>query len=142
MKSKMAQLTSLVAFLLAGESIALAADKSTNTPAATADKASPNRFYGAISKIDTNKNAFTVGDQTYVITAESQVTNKDGEKAKLSDAVVGEPARGTYTKRSDGTLNVTKVRFGKKANSKGGGSGKGGGKKKTESESSSQSKQP
>jgi len=114
--------------LLAG-----AAETGTNAPGATADKAAPNRFYGSISKVDTNKNSFTVGDQTFVITAESQIVNKDGEKAKLADAVVGEPARGTYTKKSDGTLNVTKVRFGKKANSKGSGSGKGGGKKKADS---------
>src|SRR5689334_18800549 len=85
------------------------AEKGTNAPAGTADKASPNRFYGTISKIDTNKNSFTVADQTFVITAESQVTNKDGEKAKLADALVGEPARGTYTKKSDGKLEVTKV---------------------------------
>ena len=44
--------------------------------------------------------------------------------ATLADAVVGEPARGSYTKSSDGKLNVTKVRFGKKP-----GGGKGGGKK-------------
>ncbi len=142
MKSKIVQLACLAAFVFAEASVAPAADKSTNATAAAADKANPNRFYGAISKIDTNKNSFTVGEQTFVITAESQVTNKDGEKAKLSDAVVGEPARGTYTKKSDGTLNVTKVRFGKKANSKSGGSGKGGGKKKAESGSSSTSKQP
>src|SRR5215470_17465610 len=84
--------------------LVLSAAESTNAPAAVKD--SPNRFYGPISKINTNKNSFTVGDQTFVITAESQVVNKDGEKAKLSDAVVGEPARGTYTKKTDGTLNV------------------------------------
>ena len=44
-------------------------------------------------------------------------------------AVVGEPARGTYTKKSDGTLDVTKVRFGKKSGGKAGGTG--GGKKKS-----------
>jgi hypothetical protein len=52
----------------------------------------------------------------------------------LADAVVGEAARGTYTKKSEGTLEVTKVRFGKKPNANAGGSaktgGKAGGKKK------------
>ena len=110
--------------------VSIGADTATNAPS-TSSKDGPNRFYGPISKIDTNKNSFTVGDQTFVITAESQVVNKDGEKAKLSEAVVGEPARGSYTKKSDGTLNVTKVRFGKKSNSKGSGSGKGSGKKKS-----------
>ena len=118
--------------LLATPSLSNAKDATTNATSAAADKAAPNRFYGAITKVDTNKNSFTVGDQTFVITAESQVTNKDGEKAKLADAIVGEPARGTYTKKSDGTLNVTKVRFGKKANGKAGGSSKGSGKKKAD----------
>src|SRR5205823_6314518 len=94
------------------------------------DKGGPNRFYGSVSKVDTNKNSFTVGDQTFVVIPETQIVNKDGEKAKLADAVIGEPARGTYTKKSDGTLNVTKVRFGKKTNGKGGCSSKGSGKKK------------
>src|SRR5881394_2241476 len=109
--------------------VTLSAADTTNAPAAAKD--GPSKFYGPISKIDTNKSSFTVGDQTFVITAESEVVNKDGEKAKLSDAVVGEPARGSYTKKSDGTLNVTKVRFGKKSNTKGSGSRKGSGKKKS-----------
>jgi hypothetical protein len=120
-------LSALAALILTP--LMLSAADATNAP--TAAKDGPNKFYGPISKIDTNKNSFTVGDQTFVITPETQVVNKDGEKAKLTDAVVGEPARGTYTKKSDGTLDVTKVRFGKKSNSKGGGSGKGSGKKKS-----------
>jgi hypothetical protein len=112
--------------------VSSAADPSTNAPA-SASKDGPNRFYGPISKVDTNKNTFTVGDQTFAITAETEIVNKDGAKAKLADAVVGEPARGTYTKKSDGTLDVTKVRFGKKSNGKSSGSGKGSGKKKTDS---------
>jgi len=120
-----------MAVLFVATANALAADTATNTAASSADKGGPNKFYGPVSKVDTNKNSFTVADQTFIITPESQVINKDGEKAKLADAVVGEPARGTYTKKSDGTLDVTKVRFGKKANTKGSGSGKGSGKKKS-----------
>src|SRR5580765_7573894 len=127
MNCKILPMLAAAALILTPPLTSNAAD-ATNAPAAAKD--SPNRFYGPISKIDTNKNSFTVGDQTFVITAESQVVNKDGEKAKLADAVVGEPARGTYTKKSDGTLDVTKVRFGKKSNTKGSGSGKGSGKKK------------
>ena len=48
----------------------------------------------------------------------------DDKPATIADAVVGEAARGSYTKSSDGKLNVTKVRFGKKT----GGGGKAGGK--------------
>ena len=127
----------LAAVLIVIPSLARGAEPATN---ASAEKAAPDRFYGSVSKVDTNKNTFTVGDQTFVVTAETQVTKKDGEKGSLADAVVGEPARGTYTKKSDGTLNVTKVRFGKKANSKGGGAGKSGGKKKAESGATTESK--
>src|SRR4051812_12613925 len=84
--------------------LGLRAADTTNAPGNTADKGGPNRFYGSVSKVDTNKNSFTVGDQTFVVIPETQIVNKDGEKAKLADAVVGEPARGTYTKKSDGTL--------------------------------------
>src|SRR6516162_583537 len=93
----------------------------TNSPA-TGEKPGPNRFYGPISAVNTNAMTFTVGDQTFKIAGESQVTKND-QPATIADAVVGEPARGTYTKTADGKLVVTKVRFGKKA-----GGGKGGGK--------------
>jgi hypothetical protein len=119
----------LVAAALLIPSLAFA-QAATNAPA-TADKTGPNRFYGPISKIDTNAMTFTVGDQTFKVVPESEITGKDGAKATLADAIVGEPARGTYTKRTDGTLDVTKVRFGKKT---GGGKagGTGGGKKKAD----------
>ena len=55
-----------------------------------------------------------------------------------ADAEVGQPARGSYTKTSDGTMNITKVRFGKKSGA-GGKSGKSGGKKKSEAATQPQS---
>jgi hypothetical protein len=104
--------------------------RATETNAPAAEKPGPNRFYGPITALDTNAMTFTVGEQTFKITAESQIT-KDNKTAKLTDAVVGEPARGTYTKSADGKLSVTKVRFGKGGGNKAGGKS-GGGKKKTE----------
>jgi len=100
--------------------------KGDKAPATTqsADQPGPNRFYGAITAVDVNAKTFTVDNQTYTLIAESQVT-KDDKTATIADAVVGEPARGSYTKASDGKLNVTKVRFGKKT-----GGGKAGGRKK------------
>jgi hypothetical protein len=100
----------------------------TNAPAA-AEKPGPNRFYGPITAINTNAMTFTVGDQIFRIKNESQIT-KDNKPAKLTDAIVGEPARGTYTKTADGKLDVTKVRFGKAGGNKAGGKN-GGAKKKT-----------
>ena len=96
------------------------------TTTTTADQPGPARFYGTITAVDVNAKTFTVDKQTYTIVAESQVTKADDDKpATVADAVIGEPARGSYTKSSDGTLNVTKVRFGKKT----GGGGKAAGKK-------------
>jgi len=104
--------------------------KDTKTPPATttttADQPGPARFYGTITAVDVNAKTFTVDKQTYTIVAESQVTKAaDDKPATIADAVVGEPARGSYTKSSEGALNVTKVRFGKKT----GGGGKAAGKK-------------
>jgi len=118
MKIKTLKFTALCAIsatLLALPITALAADVDTNTPATTTnDPAGPMKFYGSITAIDTNVMTITVGDQTFTISAETEMT-KDNKKATLADAVTGEPARGTYTKRSDGKLVVTKVRFGKRA---------------------------
>jgi hypothetical protein len=83
-----------------------------------ADEAGPARFYGTISKVDEKAKTFTIDDQTYIVTGETKMT-KDDKDAAFKDAVVGEPARGTYTKSSDGKLSVTKVRFGKKSGGKG-----------------------
>jgi hypothetical protein len=85
------------------------------------------KFYGAISAVDPQAKTFVVDNQTYSIVPESHMTKAaDDSIATIADAVVGEPARGTYTKTSDGKLNVTKVRFGKKTGGKAGGGGKGG----------------
>src|SRR5689334_15793735 len=99
-------------------------------PATQPDEAGPMKFYGTISAIDTKAMTFTVDNQVYSVVPETHMTKAaDDSQATLADAVVGEPARGTYTRTSDGKLNVTKVRFGKKTGGKAGG-GKAGGKKK------------
>lgn len=103
----------------------------TNTPAAApAASAAPAKFYGPVTAVDTNAMTFTVGDQTFAVTGESQMT-KDGKPATLADATVGEPARGSYTTTKAGKLDVTKVRFGKKPG--------GGGKKKKKAEDTTDS---
>src|SRR4051795_10908724 len=98
-----------------------------------ADEGGPLKFYGTISAVDPQAKTFIVDNQTYTVVAESHMTKAaDDSMATIADAVVGEPARGTYTKTSDGKLNVTKVRFGKKTGGKAGGAGgKSGGKKKS-----------
>jgi hypothetical protein len=88
-----------------------------------AEGTAPLKFYGPITKIDKDAKTFTVGENTYVVASESKLT-KDDKDVTLADAVVGEPARGSYVKTTDGKNQITKVRFGKKAG------GKAGGKKK------------
>jgi hypothetical protein len=105
----------------------------SSKPASTKPDDGALKFYGTISAIDKDAKTFTVDNQTYTIVPESHMTKAaDDSIATLADATVGEPARGTYTKTSDGKLNVTKVRFGKKTGGKAGGAGgKSGGKKKS-----------
>src|ERR1035437_6161741 len=101
MKRTIQKITTLAIFAAAIVGTpALSRAGDTNTPAATApaatpDQSGPIRFYGSVSAVDTNAKTFTVGDQTFQITAETQMT-KANKPATLADAVVGEPARGTY----------------------------------------------
>lgn len=126
MKRTIQKITSLAIFAAAIVGTpALSRAGDTNTPAAiaptaTPDQSGPTKFYGTVSAVDTNAMTFTVSDQTYTVTGESRLT-KGGKAATLADAVVGEPARGSYTKGKDGKLDVTKVSFGKKAGGKAGG---------------------
>ena len=123
---KLAAVTLLAAAVLTVPATSRGADQtSTNASVATPEKAASEKFNGAVTAVDTNAMTFTVGDQTFNVTSESRLS-KNGKPATLSDAVVGEPARGSYTTGSDGKLDVAKARF-----------GKGGGKKKKKSDDSS-----
>jgi hypothetical protein len=104
----------------------------TSPAAPTTNETGPAKFYGTVSAVDTKAMTFTVDNQVYHVIGETHMTKAaDDKAATLADAVVGEPARGSYTKAADGTLNVTKVRFGKKGGGKGGGG-------KTKSDAASQ----
>jgi hypothetical protein len=123
----------VAAALLAPVSLrAAAADEAkSKAPPATApsaDQSGPARFYGTISAVDADAKTFTVDNQTYTVVSASELVKvgEENKPATLADAVVGETVRGSYTKSSDGKLQVTKARFGKKS----GGGGKAAGKKK------------
>ncbi len=116
---KITTLTILAAAVVGAPALSRAADAATNAPAAS-DQTGPTKFYGPVTAVDTNAMTFTVGDQTFTVTGESQIT-KSNKTATLADAVVGEPARGSYVKGRAGKLEITKVRFGKKAGGKAGG---------------------
>ena len=96
--------------------VAMSAHAGKTQPATAPSDQGPLKFYGTISAVDANAKTFTVDNQTFTIVAETHMTKAaDDSQATLADAVVGETVRGTYTKSADGTLQVTKVRFGKKA---------------------------
>lgn len=104
--------------VIAGMAASLHADDNTNAPAAAAaDQIANSKFSGPVTAVDTNAMTFTVNDQTFTITSESRISRK-GKAATLADVILGEPAKGSYTKDADGKLDVTKVRFGKKAGAK------------------------
>ncbi len=112
-----------------------AADDAAATTAPATQAADGSKFYGPVVSVDTTANTFTVGDQTFAVTANSKLTKSDDSTATLADAVVGQPARGTFSKNADGKLEIVKVRFGKKTGGKGGGKG---GKKKTQEPATTQ----
>jgi hypothetical protein len=121
MKKTLLQLAGATLFgaaLIAVPSFSRADDSTAKTEASGATK-----FYGSVTAVDTNAMTFTVNDETFTVTSDSKMTNSD-TNATLADAGIGEPARGSYVKGSDGKLDITKVRFGKKTG------GKSGGKKK------------
>jgi hypothetical protein len=107
-------LLTLVAAAIAGMAASVRADDSSApaTPSAPANQAASTKFHGAVTAVDTNAMTFTVDDQTYTVTSDSQIS-RNGKPATLSDVVVGDPVRGSYTTGTDGKLDVTKVRFGK-----------------------------
>jgi hypothetical protein len=74
-------------------------------------------FHGNLKAVDTTAKTITVGTLTLQITSDTKVT-KDGKPATLSDAVVGEPVGGSYTKTADGKLNAVTVHFGVKPKKK------------------------
>ena len=129
--------TSILAAVLICPAISRAEKPPTTapgTPTTNPDESGVTKFYGTISAVDTKAMTFTIDNQTFTVVAETHMTKAaDDSPATLADAVVGQPARGSYTKSSDGKLNVTKVRFGRKA-----GGGKAGGKKQKASTTQSQ----
>lgn len=127
---KLLAATLIGAAILSVPALSRAQDTSTNAPSTAPAKAKHEKFNGPVSAVDTNAMTFTVGDQTFNVTSDSMLYKK-GQPATLSDVVVGDAARGTYTTGSDGKLDVTKARF-----------GKGGGKKKKQSTDSDSSTPP
>jgi hypothetical protein len=115
--------TLFLAAVVTWSAVSHAAEDTAKAPATSpTTQPGPSKFYGTITAVDAKAATFTVDGQTFNVVADTHLTKAaDGSAATIADAVVGETARGTYTTTSDGKLNVTKVRFGKKTGGSGGG---------------------
>jgi hypothetical protein len=131
MKKSLLKITffTLLAVGIVGAPVLSRAADEAAAPAKKEKSSGGDKFYGPMTAVDAAAMTITVSDQVYTITSKTEITlAKDGSKATLADAKVGDSARGSFTKGADGKLEVTKVRFGKKSSATGSG-GKTGGKK-------------
>ena len=119
----------LLAAALAGSPAQLLA-QTTNNPTATKkatvtkkDAATKSKaahpFHGKLAAVDKIAKTIKVGESVYQITSETKIT-KDGKPATLEDGIVGEPVTGYVKPAEGGKMAATTVRFGAKADEKGG----------------------
>ena len=119
----------LLAAAIAGTPAQLLA-QSTNNPTAakktsaakkeTATKTkAAHPFRGKLAAVDKIAKTIKVGESVYQITSETKIS-KDGKPATLEDGVVGEPVTGYVKPSEGGKMAATTVRFGAKADDKGG----------------------
>src|SRR5262245_958315 len=99
---KFIALTALTAGIVGAPVLSRAADAAAAGSAAKTNSAG-DKFYGPITAVDTNAMTITVNDQTFTVTPKTEITlAKDGSPATLAAATVGESARGSYIKASNG----------------------------------------
>lgn len=103
----------------------------TNAAAAGDQSSMTGKISGTVSSVDATAKTFAVGDQTYSLSDDSQIS-RNGKPATISDLMAGDPVKGSYTKGADGKMTVTKAKFGKKM----------GGKKKKSDDGSSTNSVP
>ena len=118
----------LLAAAIAGMPLLLSAQSTNrpptqNKPAAAKTESAPKKklprpFHGKLAAVDLTARTIQVGKSTYQITPETKIT-KDGQPAKLADAVVGEPVRGYVEPTEDDKMAARTVHFGAKAEAKG-----------------------
>jgi hypothetical protein len=89
----------------------------TNAAAASDQPSMKGKISGMVSSVDTNAMTIAVGNQTYSVSDDSQIS-RNGKPATITDIVVGDPVKGSYTKDADGKMTLTKAKFGKKMGGK------------------------
>src|ERR1017187_8769913 len=119
----------LLAAAIAGTPAQLLAQSTNNPTAAKKTSAAKKEaatktkgahpFRGKLAAMDKIAKTIKVGESVYQITSETKIT-KDGKPATLEDGVVGEPVTGYVKPAERGKMAATTVRFGAKADEKGG----------------------
>jgi hypothetical protein len=90
----------------------------TASPAASPEKA-PRAlpYHGTISAVDQSAKTFTIAgkeNSRVFKVSDRTVITKDGNPAIMTDLVANEPARGSYWKAVDGSLEAKTVKLGAK----------------------------
>lgn len=104
-------LLGLLSLAVAGTTVTLRAQNTPTAPAAekkTTKRALP--FHGKLKAIDNTAKTISVGNETFQITSETQIS-KLGKPATLADGAVGDEVAGSYRKDAEGKLNVLRLRF-------------------------------
>lgn len=87
----------------------------TNPPPVKSQRAVP--YHGKIAEVDQTARTFSIAGKEHMrlfkIT-EVTVITKDGNPATMTDIVADEDVRGSYWKRSDGSLETKTVKLGQK----------------------------
>jgi type IV secretory pathway TrbL component len=119
----------LLAAAIAGTPAQLLAQSTNNPTAAKKTSAAKKEaatktkgahpFRGKLAAVDKIAKTIKVGESVYQITSETKIT-KDGKPATLEDGIVGEPVTGYVKPAEGGKMAATTVRFGAKADEKGG----------------------
>ncbi len=116
---KIALFSLVAAALMAVPTVSRAEVKAKDAPAA-ADQAVPAKrhlpFHGKIAAMNAAASTFTVGKQTFSVTAETKIT-KAGKEAKLADFAAGDYVAGAYKKDGD-KLTVLSLNDGSKGEKK------------------------
>lgn len=111
---KLISLGAFAAFLTAATLCVQAEDKPAASAGAKKDQPIP--FRGKINEIDKTAKTITIGKEkkrTLHITDKTMI-KKDGKKATLEDAAVGEDVGGTYRESAAGKLEAVSLRIGQK----------------------------
>ena len=91
-----------------------ATTKSTNKAEPSQKKARALPFQGKIKALNKAAGTISIGERTFLVTAESKILKRDKTPASLAAVAVGEHVTGSYRKAEDGRLFVNTLYIGPK----------------------------